>query len=76
MSEYSKLLKRGRKMKRELGHEPPNNYYIIIGDTDRFWKVVKKKETAEKIAATLRKKGKKVSVGPTAADVTESVNEN
>lgn len=73
MSEFGKMRKRYKKMNRELGHEAPNNYYITIGNSDKFWKVVKDKKTAEKIAATLRKKGKKVGIGPTSAKVTESV---
>lgn len=72
MSRLRKAKALHRKMNRELGHEAPNNYYIIIGDSDKFWKVVKSKKTAEKIADTLRKKGKKVSTGPTSAPVSES----
>lgn len=67
-------MKRYDKIRSELGHER-NNYYVMFKGSNKFWKVFKSKKRAEAAAATLRKKGKEVSVGPTAASVSESINE-
>ena len=64
-------MKRYDKIRSELGHER-NNYYVMFKGSNKFWKVFKSKKRAEAAAATLRKKGKEVSVGPTAASVSES----
>jgi len=61
-------MKRYDKIRSELGHEK-NNYYVMFKGANKFWKVFSSKRHAEKAAETLRKKGKEVTVGPTAASV-------
>lgn len=60
-----------REIARELGKEGPNNYAIMFKGKKTFWKVVRSKKLADKIVATLKRRGKDAKVVLTAAPVTE-----
>jgi len=61
-----------REIAQELGKEGPNNYAIMFKGKKTFWKVVSSKRLADKIVATLKRKGKDAKVVLTAADVSET----
>lgn len=62
-----------REIEHELRHEKPNNYAVCIND--KPWKVVSSRSRAEKMANTLKAKGKDAAVHMTGAPVSESIRE-
>jgi len=59
-----------REIEYELRNEPPNNYAVYIND--RKWKVVSNRQRAERMAQTLRNKGKDAKVHVTGEPVSET----
>jgi shikimate kinase len=62
-----------RELSYELGKEGPNNYGIIFKGQKKFWKVVQSKKLADRMVATLKRRGKDADVLQTAARTTEEV---
>jgi len=60
-----------RELSYELGKEGPNNYGIIFKGEKKFWKVVSSKKLADRMVATLKRRGKDADVLQTAAQTTE-----
>ena len=61
-----------REIAQELGKEGPNNYAIMFKGKKTFWKVVSSKRLADKIVATLKRKGRDAKVVLTAGPVSET----
>lgn len=60
-----------RELSYELGKEGPNNYGILFKGQKKFWKVVQSKKLADRMVATLKRRGKDADVLQTAARTTE-----
>jgi shikimate kinase len=60
-----------RELSYELGKEGPNNYGIVFKGQKKFWKVVSSKKLADRVVATLKRRGKDADVIQTAAQTTE-----
>ena len=60
-----------REIAQELEREGSNNYAIMFKGKKTFWKVVRSKRLADKMVATLKRKGRDAKVVLTAAPVSE-----
>lgn len=60
-----------REIAQELEKEGSNNYAIMFKGKKTFWKVVRSKRLADKMVATLKRKGRDAKVVLTAAPVSE-----